>query len=43
VSQDEIRATFADGWRVDAIEPAVLENTKFADGVPAWLATITRV
>jgi SAM-dependent methyltransferase len=42
VSQDEIRATFAGGWRVDAIEPATLENNKYADGVPAWLATITR-
>jgi SAM-dependent methyltransferase len=42
VSQDEIRATFAGGWRVEAIEPATLENNKYVDGVPAWLATITR-
>ncbi|MGW1061135.1 class I SAM-dependent methyltransferase [Micromonospora rubida] len=42
VSQDEIRATFATGWRVDSIEPATLENNKYADRVPAWLATITR-
>ena len=42
VSQDEIRATFATGWRVGSIEPATLENNRYADGVPAWLATITR-
>ncbi|MFI1197387.1 class I SAM-dependent methyltransferase [Micromonospora sp. NPDC020750] len=42
VSQDEIRATFATGWRVDSIEPATLENNISADEVPAWLATITR-
>ncbi|GHH30965.1 methyltransferase domain-containing protein [Streptomyces rubradiris] len=42
VSQDEIRATFADGWRVDSIEPAMLENNKYVDGVLAWLASITR-
>ncbi|WP_314621247.1 class I SAM-dependent methyltransferase [Streptomyces stackebrandtii] len=43
VSQDEIRATFADGWRVDSIEPAVLENTRDVDGAPGWLAAITRI
>ncbi|MBH0781794.1 class I SAM-dependent methyltransferase [Nocardia sp. NEAU-351] len=42
VSQNEIRDTFADGWHVDSIEPATLTNTRHADGVPAWLATITR-
>lgn len=42
VSQDEIRATFATGWRVDSIEPETLENNKYADGALAWLATITR-
>jgi len=42
VSQDELRATFADGWRIDSIEPATLDNNRHLDGVPAWLATITR-
>ncbi|MER7228582.1 TPMT family class I SAM-dependent methyltransferase [Streptomyces rubradiris] len=42
VSQDEIRATFADGWRVDSIEPATLENNRDIDGAPGWLAAITR-
>jgi hypothetical protein len=26
VTQEEIRATFADGWRVDSIEPALEER-----------------
>ncbi|RSM66022.1 SAM-dependent methyltransferase [Amycolatopsis sp. WAC 01376] len=42
VNQDDIRATFADGWRVDSIESTTLENTRDAAGAPAWLATITR-
>ncbi|GIG59279.1 hypothetical protein Lfu02_36510 [Longispora fulva] len=43
VSQDEIRASFADGWRVDAIEASTLDNNNNPGGVLAWLATITRV
>lgn len=43
VTQDEIRAAFADGWRVDSIEPAVLETNVEGRDVQAWLASITRV
>jgi SAM-dependent methyltransferase len=45
VSQDEIRASFADGWRVESIEAAtfeVVQGTGGSDGALAWLATITR-
>jgi cyclopropane fatty-acyl-phospholipid synthase-like methyltransferase len=42
VSQEEIRASFADGWRVDSIEPARFDLTHRPDGALAWLATITR-
>jgi SAM-dependent methyltransferase len=42
VSQDDIRASFADGWQVDAIEPATIDNNNHPDGVMAWRATITR-
>lgn len=42
VSQDEIRASFGDGWRVDSIEPARLEVTIDPGGIPAWLAVVTR-
>ena len=42
VSQDEIKASFADGWRVDAIDAATLEVNIDPAGVRAWLAAITR-
>ena len=43
VGQDELRQSFADGWRVDAIEETVLEITISPDGAKAWLASFTRV
>ncbi|MEC3974421.1 class I SAM-dependent methyltransferase [Amycolatopsis sp. H20-H5] len=42
VTRDEITATFADGWRVDSIEPATIDITTDPDGIRAWLASITR-
>ena len=44
ITEAEIREAFADGWRVDAIEPAVLQ-TILGGGtdIEAWLASITRV
>ena len=45
VSQGELRAAFSrrGGWEVAAVE-AVRIETRFADaGVPAWLATVTRI
>jgi len=42
VSQDEIRASFADGWRVEKIEAATFEITLDPAGALSWLATITR-
>ncbi|MFI7601001.1 methyltransferase domain-containing protein [Actinoplanes sp. NPDC049681] len=43
VSQDEIRTSFADGWRIDSIDPATMDNNNNPEGVQAWLATITRI
>jgi SAM-dependent methyltransferase len=43
VTQDEIRSSFRDGWRVDSIEPAKFDITIHPDGALAWMATITRV
>jgi SAM-dependent methyltransferase len=43
VSQDEIRARFADGWRVDTIESSIIDNNNHPDGILGWLATITRI
>jgi SAM-dependent methyltransferase len=42
VRQDELRRSFADGWRVDSIDEAVLEITISPEGAQAWLATFTR-
>ena len=43
VTQDEIRATFAAGWRIDAIDLVTLEVVILPDGVQAWRAALTRV
>ena len=43
ITQGEIRASFADGWRVDSIEPATLETHLEPPHVLAWLAWITKV
>ena len=42
IRQDEIRASFSDGWRVEEIEPARLETTIEPGSVRAWLASILR-
>ena len=43
VTQDEIRATFAAGWRIDAIDLVTLDVVILPDGVQAWRAALTRV
>ena len=42
ITQDEIRAAFADGWRVDSIEPVMIDSAAQRGAAQAWLATITR-
>jgi SAM-dependent methyltransferase len=42
ITQDEIRATFADGWRVDSIEPVLIDSAVQRGAAHAWLATIAR-
>jgi 2-polyprenyl-3-methyl-5-hydroxy-6-metoxy-1,4-benzoquinol methylase len=42
VSQAEIRDAFAEGWRVDSIEPAVIETTIEDRDPKAWLTALTR-
>jgi SAM-dependent methyltransferase len=42
VSQQEIRASFRDGWQIDSIEAATIETTRDRLGVPAWHAEISR-
>jgi SAM-dependent methyltransferase len=43
VTQDEIRATFGAGWRIDAIDLVTLDVVILPDGVPSWRAALTRV
>jgi SAM-dependent methyltransferase/DNA-binding MarR family transcriptional regulator len=42
VRREEIEAAFADGWRIDEIEPATMEVTIDPAGVRAWRTAITR-
>jgi cyclopropane fatty-acyl-phospholipid synthase-like methyltransferase len=42
VTQDEIRACFDEGWRVDSIQPATIDTVNQRNVVHAWLAAITR-
>jgi hypothetical protein len=43
ITQDEIRATFTDGWRVDSIEPAMIDTAFQRGAIHAWLAAMTRI
>jgi len=38
----EISAAFADGWRLDSIEPATIQARTEPAGVLAWLTALTR-
>jgi cyclopropane fatty-acyl-phospholipid synthase-like methyltransferase len=42
VTQDEIRTSFADGWRIESIEPVDFETRRSPPDVLGWLAKITR-
>jgi SAM-dependent methyltransferase len=42
VTEEEVRASFADGWVVDAIDPSVIEVTYDPAGALAWQVTATR-
>jgi cyclopropane fatty-acyl-phospholipid synthase-like methyltransferase len=42
VHREEIRASFADGWRVDSIVPTTVDITIEPGSARVWLSTITR-
>ncbi|TML38791.1 MAG: class I SAM-dependent methyltransferase [Actinobacteria bacterium] len=42
VGQDEIRASFSAGWRIQSIDAATIEITLGPEGVQAWLASMVR-
>jgi len=43
VTQDEIRAAFRDGWRVESIRAARFETNRESGAARAWLAVIARL
>jgi SAM-dependent methyltransferase len=43
VTREEITASFADGWRVDSIDPSTIDITADPVGIRAWLVALTRV
>ena len=42
VREAEIEACFAEGWRIDSIEPSTIEITIDPSGARAWLVSATR-
>jgi cyclopropane fatty-acyl-phospholipid synthase-like methyltransferase len=42
LTRAEITTAFADGWRLDAIDPATIEVTIDPDGIRAWSVAATR-
>jgi SAM-dependent methyltransferase len=42
VTKDELRASFADGWRIDAIDAAIIDLAARSEGMSAWRAAVTR-
>jgi hypothetical protein len=41
VTREEIITSFADGWRVDSLDPATIETTTEPAGIRAWLLAAT--
>ncbi|MFF0087624.1 class I SAM-dependent methyltransferase [Streptomyces canus] len=42
VTRAEIEAAFAHGWRIDSVEPAVIDITTDPGGLRSWLTAATR-
>jgi pimeloyl-ACP methyl ester carboxylesterase len=43
VTLDDITTTFADGWRIDSLEPTTLDSPTGPAGIQAWQVTVTRI
>ena len=43
MTRDDIKASFADGWQIDSIDPAALDSPLTPDGIRGWLAALTRI
>jgi hypothetical protein len=42
LARGDITTAFANGWRVDSIEPTTLDSPTDPDGIRAWLVTLTK-
>jgi cyclopropane fatty-acyl-phospholipid synthase-like methyltransferase len=42
ITEAELHDSFADGWRIDSLEPSVIEVTLDPSDVQAWLVVMTR-
>jgi cyclopropane fatty-acyl-phospholipid synthase-like methyltransferase len=42
ITEDEIRASFRDGWRVDSVEESVIETNLDPPDAAAWRVAVTR-
>jgi SAM-dependent methyltransferase len=43
LEREQIAEAFAQGWRIDSLEPATIEVTTERDGIRAWLLAATRI
>jgi SAM-dependent methyltransferase len=43
LTREDIEAAFAQGWRIDSVEPTTLDSLSDPEGEPAWLVSATRV
>jgi cyclopropane fatty-acyl-phospholipid synthase-like methyltransferase len=43
LAREDITTAFAQGWRVDSLEPATIEVSTEPDGIRAWLLALTRI
>jgi cyclopropane fatty-acyl-phospholipid synthase-like methyltransferase len=42
IAENDIDATFAQGWRIDSTEPTTLASPTDPDGIHGWLIALTR-
>jgi cyclopropane fatty-acyl-phospholipid synthase-like methyltransferase len=43
ITRNEITTSFAEGWRIDSIEPTTLDSHTDRAGIRAWLLALTRI
>jgi hypothetical protein len=45
VTPSHIRAAFADGWRIDTIDPVTVDSSlpALTDGIRGWRTSLTRL